>query len=449
VSGHVDRTEIPATHPAPAAALGPSLLDVPVVYGPASRQRPMSPDPSGGGLTAATAHDLDAHLARFGARPHADGSSTGALLDALEEVALTGRGGGHFRVAVKWRTAIAAGGGGTVVANAAEGEPASVKDAALLQLRPHLVLDGLALAGEAVDACESVVWLHEGDTATTDAVHRALAQRRARGLREPEVRVVHGPDRYLSGESSAVLRGLSGGPPLPELSRRPAASAGLRGLPTVLQNIESLAMVGLVARWGAAVDGDHTLVTLVGPRHRVVLPLAGGETFDDLLAMVGWSAGTPQAALVGGFGGAWVRWSDLAGLPVSERELRSLGASIGAGVVAPILGTACGLTETARLMSYLATAGARQCGPCVFGLPALADLVDRLAAGRAGRGDMRLLDRYAGEVAGRGACHHPDGAVRLLRSCLDTFAADVRRHLGDGPCPPASAPTRLPVPTVP
>ena len=84
----------------------------------------------------------------------------------------------------------------------------------------------------------------------------------------------------------------------------------------------------------------------------------------------------------------------------------------------------------------------------MFGLPAMSDLVRRLAHGRAGGADLRLLARYVGEVDGRGACHHPDGAVRMVRSALRTFGADVSRHIDHGPCPAASAAGVLPVPAV-
>jgi NADH:ubiquinone oxidoreductase subunit F (NADH-binding) len=430
-------------------ALGPALLDEPVVFGLHERKRPLVPAAHGAGLVPTAAQGLAAHVERFGARPSARGAAASdALLDALEEVRLTGRGGGHFPVDAKWRAARAGALDGVVVANGAEGEPASAKDAALLQLRPHLVLDGLALAAEVVGATDCVVWLHAGDTATARAVSHAVAERRAAGLGDLPVRIAFGPDHYLTGESSAVVRGLSGGPALPLLARVPAAVRGVGGRPTVVQNVESLAMAALVARWGAAVDADQTLVTLVGPRHRVVLPLTEELTFTDLLAMVGWSGGLPAAVLVGGYGGAWLPWPQVADMRVSHRELRAAGASLGAGVVAPLVPPACGVHETARLLSYLAASSARQCGPCLFGLPALAAIATSLAAGRASRADLRQLDRFAAEVAGRGACHHPDGAVRLLRSAVATFADDLARHRAGTPCPePAQAPV-LPIPTL-
>ncbi len=151
----------------PGAAPSTALLGRQVRYALGDQQRLTGPEPD----------DLEMHVARFGRRPAATGARGDALVDVLHRIGLSGRGGGHFPVARKWRAVLDAGGGGVVVANGAEGEPASAKDAALLQHRPHLVLDGLELAAEALGADDAVVWLHEGATATRRSVARAVAER--------------------------------------------------------------------------------------------------------------------------------------------------------------------------------------------------------------------------------------------------------------------------------
>ena len=195
-------------------------------------------------------------------------------------------------------------------------------------------------------------------------------------------------------------------------------------------------------------QADGNLVTVVGPRSRVVFSTDHQQTLGGLLAAAGAPPDAFQAVLVGGYGGTWLPWTPAAHVPISERSLRRAGASLGAGVVAPLPRSACGLTETARLLDFLAASSARQCGPCMFGLPALAEVFRRLADGRPSRADLKALDRYAGEINGRGACHHPDGAVRLARTALHCFADDVRRHTKSGPCPGASGAHVLPVPEV-
>jgi NADH:ubiquinone oxidoreductase subunit F (NADH-binding) len=105
--------------------------------------------------------------------------------------------------------------------------------------------------------------------------------------------------------------------------------------------------------------------------------------------------------------------------------------------------TSCGLAESARIARYLADQNAGQCGPCVYGLPAIADDMARLARGE-GRGeDIARLQRRLGQVNGRGACRHPDGAVSLVRSALAVFAGDVATHGQGQPCPHWRKPTSL------
>jgi NADH:ubiquinone oxidoreductase subunit F (NADH-binding) len=152
-----------------------------------------------------------------------------------------------------------------------------------------------------------------------------------------------------------------------------------------------------------------------------------------------------SAALVGGFFGTWVGAGDL-GLAFSRAGLSAAGASPGAGVVIVLSEGACGLLETARIMAWYARQGAGQCGPCVFGLPALAAEMAALSHGRLPAGGLARLQRWGGQVEGRGACRHPDGSVRLSRSALRAFPLDVEAHLGGRPCPASFGAGALAVP---
>jgi len=411
--------------PQPTGMVG--LLDAPVTVGP------------DGPVLAGPAADLATHHARYGS---AGGLGGGALLAALETAGLTGRGGAHFPVAAKWRAALGAGGGGLVVANLAEGEPLSAKDAVLAQRQPHLVLDGLALAAATTGAVAAVAWLHAGAVGTRAALEAALAQRHAAGVRELPVHLVEGPDAYLSGESSAVVAALAGLPALPQFRRTPAAVAGVGGRPTVVHNAESLARVALLARTGAAGYRSTTLLTLAGPRARTVVEVDAGQPFAALAGLLG---GWPVAVLLGGYGGRWVAADRLALLAMDHAALRTAGLSLGAGVVAPLPPGACGLAETAAVAQYLAASGAGQCGPCLFGLPAIARALRALADGTASAGEVDRLRTHLGEVAGRGACHHPDASVSLVSSALTLFGDDVAAHRAGRPCGGASrAPGLLP-----
>jgi NADH:ubiquinone oxidoreductase subunit F (NADH-binding) len=382
---------------------------------------------------------LGEHLRHFGPRPRTSYRDGAVLIDVLDDIALTGRGGGHFPVAAKWRSVRAsldaeaargdASGGSVVIANGAESEPLSGKDAALLEFRPHLVLDGLACAAEALGATDAVVWLHEGAHSTRKAMSRALAERQAAHLPELPVRVVLGPDRYLTGESSAIVRALQGGPVLPQFRRGPAGPLRIEGRPALVQNVETLARVAVAAYDPA--NGDDVITTLLSvaaPGHRVVQEVPATDRLGDVVAAV--LGRTPaQAVLVGGYGGSWIGWEDIKDVALNENALRARGLSLGAGVLVPLPVDTCGLLRTSEIAGYLADSSARQCGPCLFGLPALADITADLARFGSGRRHTKRLRAILDEVSGRGGCHHPDGAVRMVSTAMTTFAEDVAAHL--------------------
>ncbi len=371
------------------------------------------------------AEDLPAHELRFGRRPHPVGLAGDELLLDLERSELAGRGGGHFPVAAKWRSVLAAGGDGVVVGNGAESEPLSAKDAALMQVRPHLVLDGLACAAAACGAADTVLWLHESDHGSRRALARAITERRDRGETAP--RVVLAAEHYLSGESSVIVSALSGGPALPQFHRRPATEHGVNGRPTLVHNVETLARIGLVAR---GIWLRTRLATVAVGQQRTVVEIGEDEPLRTALTRAG-HRDPVQAVLLGGFGGRWRHGDELDSLTTDHRD----GArAFGAGILMPIGPYDCGLTRTAAIVDYLARSSARQCGPCLFGLRSVADLVAEIVSGKAGRRGAARLQLFLGEIAGRGACHHPDGAVNLVASAVTVFAQDLQHHRRTGRC---------------
>jgi NADH:ubiquinone oxidoreductase subunit F (NADH-binding) len=227
----------------------------------------------------------------------------------------------------------------------------------------------------------------------------------------------------------------------------PAATVGVNGRPTLVQNVETLARIAVLSRTGADAYASSTLVTVVGRGRRTVLEQPTSATVADAVAAAGTLlTAPPQAVLLGGYGGAWLPWEAAADLPLDEQALRAAGASIGAGVVAPLPRGACGLVETAAVLAYLAASSARQCGPCLFGLRSVSDIVGALAGGRARRRDVDRVRLVADQVRGRGACRHPDGAIRLLGSAFDTFADDVAAHAAGAACAASRRAAALPVP---
>ncbi|SRR5581483_4779162 len=388
------------------------------------------------------------HVGRLGALPELRvDADRWQLISTLEASGLRGRGGAGFPVGTKWRTVAVqaqAAGGGVVLANAAEGEPASAKDRTLLALRPHLVLDGAVLSARAVGASEIVLYIGREMTRARHAIEAAIRERRSARLKEPRIRIVDAPDRYVAGEESAAVHRINGSDAKPTVVPPRPFQRGIHGAPTLVQNVESLAHAALIARlgetWfraaGTATSPGTCLLTVRSADEVRVREVEFGTTIGQVLAGLE-RAEAPQAVLVGGYFGAWLPWRRAADLPLEYDALRAAGAGLGCGVVLALPRDCCGLAEGARILRYLADETAGQCGPCVHGLHAMADVMWRVAFGRPKGNDAGQLRRWAGQVAGRGACRHPDGAVGMVKSCLDTFADELEAHARHGACPAA------------
>jgi NADH:ubiquinone oxidoreductase subunit F (NADH-binding) len=385
------------------------------------------PDPRSGMEGAA------AHLARLGPLP-APGP---ALIDILERSDLRGRGGAAFPVGAKWRTVAANGRGrAAVLVNGAEGEPLSHKDRTLMAARPHLVLDGAALAAAAVGAREVVLYVGADHGRAALALGRALAERPEAERRR--TRVVSAPVRYVSGEETAAVRFVEEGVALPAAVPPRPFERGIGGRPTLVQNVESLAHAALIARFGDAwfrsagrrgAPGTALLTVSGAVRSPAVVELPQGATIAEAVESAGGLSSRASAVLLGGYFGGWVGADEAWNLPLDAPSLRTLGRSLGCGVVAVLPEHRCGVVETARILAYLADQSARQCGPCVFGLRAISDAVQRVAARTAEPDDLERVRRWAGELRGRGACKHPDGAAGLTFSALQAFGEEFELHL--------------------
>ncbi len=398
---------------------------------------------------------LDHHLAVHGELPHEHRHGRrheSALIERVERAGLRGRGGAGFPTAVKLR-AVAHGRRPIVVINAAEGEPASLKDRTLSELLPHLMLDGGELAAQAVGAEEVIVCVCESAIAGVESVSAAIEERSGESSVRMQLSTV--PTGYVAGQESALVNHLNGGPALPTFTPPMPFEQGVRRRPTLINNAETLAQLALIARYGSTwfrelgtpSQPGSALVTLSGPvAYPGVYEIEHGASLASLIDAAGGTTAAARAALLGGYAGAWIDGSLLGGLSLSDEHLATHGASLGAGVVLLLSQDACPVAETASVARWLADQSARQCGPCLNGLDALAATVEEIAGGTVEGNASKRIERLAALVRRRGACGHPDGTVRLILSAVETFAAEFADHARHGSCEACDRAPELPLP---
>ena len=392
------------------------------------------------------ATDLRDHLHRFGGLP---AINRDWLFGELERSGLRGRGGAAFPVATKV-AAVGRQEKTVVIINVTEGEPASLKDRVLALTAPHLLLDGAELFALLVGASDAYLCVHRATSDVLASLRAAIAQRGQTGVGL----TVHAvPNHYVAGESTAISRWIGGGEARPLWGARPD-QRGAWGRPTLVQNAETAAQLAVLARHGAEWfrslgppdEPGSMLVTLAGDVSLPgVLEVAIGTPVSSVLERAGAHADS-QAVLFGGHGGRWVTYGATTELSLSNASLATVGSSLGAGVIAVLGPHRCGLAETARLARWFADESAGQCGPCRFGLPAIAEVLEHLVAGQASRDEIGQLGRWLADVDGRGACAHPDLAVALVRSSWHPFEADIAQHAAGRPCNAAGQPALLPLP---
>ena len=387
------------------------------------------------GAHAQEAMGLEEHLAAHGALPleaRRKRRSESPLIGQIERAGLRGRGGAGFPTATKLRAVAGARRRAVVV-----------------------MLDGAQLAAQAVGADVVLVCVCESASASAESLAAAIEERRGLPGESAAMYLRSIPSGYVAGQESALVNHLNGGPAVPTFTPPMPFQQGVRRRPTLISNAETLAQLALVARhgsqWfrelGTPSQAGSALITLSGPvAYPGVYEIEYGASLASLIDAAGGTSARIRAVLFGGYAGAWVDGRLLGGLVLSDEHLAAHGASLGAGVVLLLSEDACPVAETAMVARWLAGESSGQCGPCLNGLDALASTVQELAAGAAQGDSAKRIDRLASLVRRRGACGHPDGAVKFILSALEVFAAEFADHARHGRCDRCSGQAELPIP---
>jgi len=398
------------------------------------------------GMESSGALGIAAHESLLGplATPQLKGVRGGhPLIAEVERAGMRGYGGAGFPTGTKLDAVAAQRGPRLILVNATEGEPLSDKDELLMRHLPHQVIDG-ALVAAAVLGAEQIVFALDVHARTAHrSVDQALLERREFGQRNaPAVSLATAPSGYLSGQEMALVNYLNGGPVKPTATPPYPFERGLRGRPTLVSNAETFAQLGLVARYGAAwfrALGTETnpgtrLVTVGGGvRYPGVVEIAGGTSLRQVLNASGGVTEPLQGVLVGGYAGTWMG-PDALDLNLDPTNLRQQGLALGSGIVFALPESACVVAEVASVARWLERSSAKQCGPCIHGLAAIADALADLTA----EGDRRRayghIESWCELVNRRGACALPDGAASFVTTALRVFRPAFDDHARHGAC---------------
>ena len=398
----------------------------------------------------------------------------------IEEVArsgLRGRGGGGFPTGRKWASvAVQPGTHRYVVCNAAEGEPGSFKDRALIRANPYQLVEGVIVAAFAVGALEAFICLKASFEPEIAALTRAVEQMRAAGIcTECSITIVAGPEEYLYGEEKAMLEVIEGNAPLPRLF--PPYEHGLfatapqtgwqateprtghvgrhESNPTLVNNAETLSNVPHILARGAdwfrsmgTEKSTGTLVcTVVGD---VVAPDVGevelGTTVRTVIDAVGSGLhpGHKVKAVFSGVANPVLTAQEL-DVPLSYEGLQAVGSGLGTGGFIVYDEDAC-LVEVARQFSrFLAVESCGQCPPCKLGSLEITARLDRIEGGVATEADIAEIGGWLEKVTDGNRCYLAVQERVLIASILRSFPEEFVAHLDGRGCP---RPRSLPFPKI-
>ncbi|HET9074021.1 MAG TPA: NADH-ubiquinone oxidoreductase-F iron-sulfur binding region domain-containing protein [Solirubrobacteraceae bacterium] len=359
------------------------------------------------------------------------------LVDALERAGVHGHGGAYFPTATKLRAVAAQRERPVVVVNGSEGEPLSRKDRFLLGARTDTVLDGAFAVAEVLRADAIIIAVDHRRTRTIEAVQAALAGRpELEQHGAPVVEVIGVPDGYVTGQESSLVNFLGGHEAKPTATPPYVFERGLRGRPTLVSNVETFAQIGRVA--AGTFDGSRHITVSGAVPDPAVVQIRPGTTVAQALTAAGGITEEVSAVLLGGYGGTWVAMPEALGLPLDEADLRAHGLTLGAGILFTLGASRCGVAEVARVTRWMSEQSAGQCGPCVFGLRAIADGLQSLCSHNPLDGvaftSLAQIQRWCAMVDKRGGCAHPDGVARYVRSAMDVMAEEFKDHATHGPC---------------
>ncbi|HLU38113.1 MAG TPA: NADH-ubiquinone oxidoreductase-F iron-sulfur binding region domain-containing protein [Planctomycetota bacterium] len=396
--------------------------------------------------------DLAAYRARGGyeaLRQAVGGRSPAEILALVEAAGLRGRGGAAFPTARKW--ALAAGRTAPrkyVVANGGEHEPGSDKDKVLVTRHPHAVLEGMALCAFATGASEGVLYLIEDMAAPIASAERAIAEARAAGLLGADVlgsgfsfdvRIARGPTTYVAGEETAALDAIEGGAGKPRRKPPYPGEAGLGGMPTTVNNVETLAHVPWIVRHGSAAfaaigtaESKGTLLFTLGRevRRPGVYEMPFGTTYRALIEECGGGIADGRAvrAVLPAMSCGFLPAAHL-DVPIGYETLKPLGTSPGCGGVRIVCEGDDPVALVLEVAQFFMREQCGQCPPCRMETNQFVHVLQGVLAGK-GPGYAEKLHKVADFARGKGLCSLIEMAAAPVLSALTVFADDFARRAG-------------------
>jgi bidirectional [NiFe] hydrogenase diaphorase subunit len=381
--------------------------------------------------------------------------------DEITASGLRGRGGAGYPTGLKWNTvAKAAGAPKVVICNADEGDPGAFMDRSVLESDPHRVLEGMAIAAYAVGAGSGYVYCRAEYPLAVARLRKAIREAVKHGYLGAsvmdtqfafEVDVRLGAGAFVCGEETALIASIEGGRGTPRPRPPYPAVAGLRGLPTLINNVETYANIVPIVRdgaaWFAGIGTEKSKGTKVfALAGRVVntglVEVPMGTSLREIVYGIGGGIvdGRPfKAVQTGGPAGGCIP-AQFLDMPVDYESLTGVGSFMGSGGMIVMDETSCMVDVARYFMDFCREESCGKCVPCRVGTTQLWLMLDAITRGEATPADLRRMERLAGHVRSASLCGLGQGAPNPIFSTLRYFREEYEAHIVDRTCPAGVCP---------
>jgi len=385
-----------------------------------------------------------------------------AVCEEVTHAGLRGRGGGGFPTGRKWElTRRQVAGKKYIVCNGDEGDPGALRDRSVREGNPHSVIEGIMIAARAIGADEGVVYVRAEYPLAVRRVRRAVrdAERlgllgerlfgTAHGLR---IQVMEGAGAFVCGEETALLASVEGKRGMPRPKPPFPAQSGLWGMPTVINNVETLATVPLILGGGAAAfrrlgtqgsPGTKTFALTGHVANTGLIEVPFGATLRQIVMEIGGGViddqGRPtnecfKAVQIGGPSGGCLTEEHL-DLPLDFDSLQGVGAMVGSGGLVVMNQQTCMVSVARFFMQFTQSESCGKCVLCREGTKQMLALLDDIIEGRADAGTLELLTEVAQAVRKGSLCGLGKTAPNPVLATLRHFRAEVEAHVFQKRCP--------------
>ena len=362
----------------------------------------------------------------------------GELIRTIEETSrLRGRGGAAFSTGKKWSSAFASKEETKyLVCNADEGEPGTYKDRVIMEGDPHTVIEGILIGAYAVGAKECFIYVRGEYENSIKLLRNAVKQAEDKGLcGDTVIKVVSGAGAYVCGEGTAIVNSLEGVRGEPRLKPPSMAVAGLHKKPTIVNNVETFAVIPEIitkgADWFGAIGSEKypgtKLMCMSGDVvNKVCVEVPTNATLRDVVEGFGGGVANGKklkAIQLGGSSCGFVT-PDQLDTPIDFDSIRAIGASLGSGAVYVIDETRNIVDILAEIAKFYRHESCGKCSPCREGTMRIAEILEKFAKGEGTKADIELIESMSDYMKMSCFCPLGQSATTAFMSALKLFPED-------------------------